>query len=60
MTEASTIRLADSDPLEETCLGVGVRRRASYEARAMESTSYLGGGGKAVIEVLLRRQLYAP
>ena len=57
MTEASTIRLADSDPLEETCLGVGVgitvkrgaseqakgtavRRRASYEARAMESTSY--------------------
>ena len=24
VTEASTIRLADSDPLEETCLGVGV------------------------------------
>ena len=33
MTEASTIRLADSDPLEETCLGVGVGDRR--EARSL-------------------------
>ena len=27
VTEASTIRLAHSDPLEETCLGLGVGDR---------------------------------
>ena len=40
MTEASTIRLPDSDPLEETCLGVGVGdHREAGDCR--EATSLL-------------------
>ena len=77
-TEASTIRLAGGDPLEETCLwlgdgdhretrslwaGEGDCREATRllgSTRHCESTPYWGGDGKAVIEALLRRRLYAP